>query len=134
MSDQGKAKSRLIYILKAIGYLTSPDTKPGKVFIFWERNMTRIMERLATNELYLNMAGKMMERSFQMQAKSIENMEQMLHLMRMPSYSDVIDVREKAHHLQDQMEALTAQMAVLLDKLEALEKSRESSPSQTPAA
>ena len=96
--------------------------------------MTRIMERLATNELYLNMAGKMMERSFRMQAKSIENMEQMLHLMRMPTYSDVIDVREKAHHLHDQMEALTAQMAVLIDKLEALEKSRDTSSSQTPAA
>ncbi len=131
MSKDSKRKSKLIYVLKAIGYLTSPETKPGKVFMFWERNMTRVMERLAHNDLYLNMVGKMMERSFQMQARSTEHMEQMLHWMRLPSYSDVIDIQEQTRHLQDQMEALTAQMAVLLDKLEALEKS---SSSKAPAA
>lgn len=119
-------KSRLIYILKAIGYLTSPDTKPGKVFAFWERSTSKLMERLATNDMYLNMVGRMMERSFQMQARSAANMEQMLHRMRIPAYSDVVDVREQVHHLNDQMEALSAQLEVLLEKLETLEKaSRE---------
>lgn len=131
MSADSKRKSKLIYVLKAIGYLTSPETKPGKVFMFWERNMTKAMERLAHNDLYLNMVGKMMERSFQMQARSVENMEQMLHWMRLPSYSDIIDIQGQTRHLHDQMEALTAQMAVLLDKLEALEKN---APTKAPAA
>jgi hypothetical protein len=115
-------KRPITRVLKAIGYLTDPATKPGKVFAWWEKGMTGVMGKLAQNDLYLNVAGKMMERTFQMHGQSIRAMEEMLHAMRLPTTSDVTDLREQVHHLNDQVEAMSAQIEVLVEALEAQKK------------
>jgi hypothetical protein len=106
--------------LKAIGYLTDPSTKPGKAFAWWEKKVTKAAEKLAQNDLYLNFAGRMMERSFRTHEESVRAMEQLWHLLRMPTSTDVVDLKEQVHHLNDQVEAMSAQLELLLDEIEAM--------------
>lgn len=105
--------------MKAIGYLTDPKTKPGKAFAWWETRATRVMERLAQNDLYLNLAGRMMERTFRTHEEWVRGMEDLLRLVRLPTATDMVELREQVHHLNDQVEAMSAQLELVLEKLEA---------------
>ena len=117
-------KSKIARVLKAIGYLTDPKTTPGRAFTWWEKGVTGAMAKLAQNDLYLNVVGKMMERSFRAQAQSVQAMEDMLRLFRLPTASDVVDLREQVTHLNDQVEAMSAQLESLIEALEAEKKGR----------
>jgi hypothetical protein len=119
--------------MKAIGYLTNPTTKPGKVFTACERGVTRVMEKLATNDTYLNFAGRMMERSFRMQSKVIRAREDALRAWRMPTTTDVDDLRAELRRLNDQAEATSAQLELVIEALEEL-KHRKPEPPPDPAA
>lgn len=124
MPDETNTKRRKKTViargLKAIGYLTDPKTKPGKAFTWWEKKVTKAAEKLAHNDLYLNFAGRMMERSFRTHSQSVRALEEFWHLFRMPTSTDVINLREQVHHLNDQVEAMSAQMELLLDEIAAL--------------
>ena len=113
-------KSVILRGLKAIGYLTDPKTKPGKAFTWWEKKVTKAAEKLAHNDLYLNFAGRMMEQSFRTHKESVRAMEQIWHSFRLPTSTDVVDLREQVHHLNDQVEAMSAQLELLLDEIEAM--------------
>jgi hypothetical protein len=100
--------------------LTDPKTRPGKAFVWWEKKVTKAAEKLAQNDLYLNFAGRMMERSFRTHKESVRALEEFWHLFRLPTSTDVVDLREQVHHLNDQVEAMSAQMELLLEELEAM--------------
>lgn len=59
-----KRKNPIALSLKALGYLTSPESAPGKVFGAYEKGITQAMDWLAQNESYLNFTGQMMNRGF----------------------------------------------------------------------
>ncbi len=126
-NTRARKKSLIARALKGIGYLTDPTTKPGKAFTWWERKVTKAAEKLAQNDLYLNLAGRMMERTFRTHEESTRAMEDLLHLFRMPTASDVVDLREQVHHLNDQVEAMSAQLELLLNELEAMKSRQEGS-------
>jgi hypothetical protein len=121
-STNKRKKSLIRRGLKAIGHLTDPKTRSGKAFVWWEKKVTKAAEKLAQNDLYLNFAGRMMERSFRRHEESIRALEEFWHLFRLPTSTDVVDLREQVHHLNDQVEAMTAQMELLLDELEAMKR------------
>ncbi|MCC6556777.1 MAG: hypothetical protein IT372_27790 [Polyangiaceae bacterium] len=108
--------------LKAIGYLTDPATLPGKAFNFWERSMTRAFERLAASETYLGVAGGMMERGFRAQAQAVALAEDALRAARLPTASDVIDLRAELRAAHEEIEALSAQLELVLEALERIER------------
>ncbi|HLM71327.1 MAG TPA: hypothetical protein VK459_01490 [Polyangiaceae bacterium] len=119
-STNKRKKSLITRGLKAIGHLTDPKTRPGKAFVWWEKKVTKAAEKLAQNDLYLNFAGRMMERSFRTHKESVRALEEFWHLFRLPTSTDVVDLREQVHHLNDQVEAMSAQMELLLEELEAM--------------
>jgi hypothetical protein len=117
-----RAPNATARVMKTIGYLTDPATLPGKAFTFWERNMTRAMERLAQNDTYLGFAGGMMARGFRAQAQWIDLTEEMLRAMRIPTASDMFEVRDRLRQVSDQTEALGAELEVAIEALERIEK------------
>jgi hypothetical protein len=121
-----RRRSAIAKVMKAIGYVTDPKTTPGKAFAWWEKGVTSAMGKLAQNDVYLNVVGKMMEQTFRTHAHSVRAMEDMLHHLRMPTVTDVVDLREQVHHLNDQVEAMSAQLELLI---EALDASRRRKPS-----
>jgi hypothetical protein len=114
------SKSALAQCMKAIGYLTSPTTATGKVFTTLEKKVTGAMDKLAQNDVYLNFAGRLMDRSFRAQSQAIRAKEEALRSMRMPTASDVDDLRAELRRLNDQVEATSAQMEVIIEALEKL--------------
>ena len=124
MPDETSTKKRkgstIARGLKAIGYLTDPKTRPGKAFAWWEKKVTKAAEKLATNDLYLNFAGRMMERQFRTHEESIRAIEDFWRFFRLPTSSDVVDLREQVHHLNDQVEAMSAQMELLVEEIAAM--------------
>ena len=127
-AEAPRRSNALAKCMKAIGYLTSPTTKPGKVFTACERGVTRVMEKLATNDTYLNFAGRMMERSFRTQTKVIRAREEALRAWRMPTTTDVDDLRAEIRRLNDQVEAMSAQLEVAIEAIEALNTRKREQP------
>lgn len=117
-----RAPSALVRVMKAIGYVTDPATLPGKAFTFWERNMTRAMEKLAQNDTYLSLAGGMMQQGFRAQAQWIEITEEMLRAMRLPTASDMHEVRDRLRQVSEEVEALSSELEVAVEALERIEK------------
>jgi hypothetical protein len=112
---------------KLIGKMTDPTaTTSGKLFNRWETSTTALFERLSRNDTYLNLVGRMMERSFVLQAESVRSAEIMLHAMRLPTVTDLTDVRDQVRKTSDQIEALSLQIEIVLEQLEASQKTRES--------
>jgi hypothetical protein len=123
-----RAPNATARVMKAIGYLTDPGTMPGKAFAVWEKGMTRVMDRLARSDTYLALAGGMMEQGFRAQAQAIGLAEDMLRAMRLPTASDVIDVREQLRDVSEQVEALSAELEVAVAALERIEKKLAAEP------
>lgn len=123
--SEAKARPRRIHPLalsmKAIGYLTSPETAPGKVFVAGERRLTRVFERLSQNDTYLDLAGKAMRAGFHLRRDTVSAAEAWLHLFRLPTAGDVSALRGELRAVHDEVEALGAQLEVVM---EALEKQR----------
>ena len=118
-------KSLLARVFKLIGHYTAPETATGKAFTRTEELLTRGFTRLAQNDLYLNLAGRQMERMFRSQTLMNRWREEWLRTMRMPTTSDVDDVREQVRALHDQVEALGWQLELILEGLEGLKKGSE---------
>ena len=119
--DGQKARPRsnaLAACMKAIGYLTNPTTLPGKAFNAWERGVTGVMDKLARNDTYLTFAGRTMERSFRAQARAIRVTEDALRAMRLPTASDINDIRADLRRLNNQVEATSAQLELIIEALE----------------
>ncbi|HSN97519.1 MAG TPA: hypothetical protein VLS89_04440, partial [Candidatus Nanopelagicales bacterium] len=74
------------------------------------------------NEAYLTVAGGMMRRGFLAQAQAIEMTEDMLRAMRLTTASDAIDLRDRLREVQEQVEALGAELEVVVEALERIEK------------
>jgi hypothetical protein len=123
MTVQSKrAPNPLARVLKTIGYLTDPATVPGKAFAFWEKGTTRLFERLARSETYLAFAGGVMEQGFRAQAQAVELTEDLLGAMRLPTASEVIALRAELREVHEEVEALGAQMELVLAALERIER------------
>jgi len=121
-NGQGK-KSLLVSVMKGLGYLSDPKTKPGKVFTWAEKKATDLATKLAQNDKYLDFAGRTMSRGFLMQARVTRAQEEVLRAMRLPTTGEVNQVRDQLRRLGDQVEALSSQLEMVLETLEDMKKS-----------
>jgi len=107
-------------VLKALGSLANPETKQGKAFKTAESKATRVFTRLAANNFYLNFAGRSMELAFLMRSQFNLNTEMWLKLWRLPTTSDIDDLREQIYGLNGTVDAMSHQLEYLLDHLQAI--------------
>lgn len=106
--------------LRLLGTLGNPETKQGKVFKNTESKATKLFGKLASNGFYLNLAGRSMELMFLTRSQFNTNVEMLLKLWRMPTTSDVDDLREQIYELHGEVEAIGAQLEFLVDQLQNL--------------
>jgi len=112
-------------VLKALGRATDPSTRTGKVFKVWENGTTRAATWLASNDFYLDRAGKTMERSFMMRLAWIKGLELVLKSWRFPTASGLEQVQADLGRVNSQVEALAYQMEYLIEQLERREVLRK---------
>jgi hypothetical protein len=108
--------------MKVLGNLTSPETRTGRAFKGFERFTTRAAGGLATNDFYLNFAGKQLERTFLLQATWNAWLEKVLRMWRMPTSSDLTELRNEVRRMHDHLEAMGIQSEFLLERLERLQQ------------
>ena len=114
-------------VLKRIGKQTDPkQTTSGKVFTGVEKKLTAALEKLSQNETYLNFAGAMMARGFELRAEATRNTEAVLRAMRLPTATELHAMRDQLRRVTDQNEALEQQLELVLDRLEQLQKEKAS--------
>lgn len=107
--------------LKAMGTLADSATMQGKAVKMLEERMSRSITKLSGSDAFLEQMGKAMERSYLMRAQANRNLEKALASMRIPSTSDIDDLRELMLNLTDKVEALGFQMEEVVERMESLE-------------
>ncbi len=133
MSDTSAPPNLLTRLLRLVGYVTDPQTLPGKAFTRWEQAVTGIMGKLATNDRYLRFAGRGLEASFRARKNAIDVAEEMLHFARLPSVSEVNELRNQVRVLGDRLEVTTGQLELALGLLERIDARIEAEGQAAPA-
>lgn len=131
--SNANAKPKLLTrAVKTVGRLLGPTTTTGKAFGFVEKNLTRIIDRVGQSETYLDMAGRAMSKNFQSRVQANSMQENLLHALRLPTSSEVANLRRDVRSLHDQMEALTTQLEVVLESLEKKQANTAQPKEETP--
>ncbi|MRG92765.1 hypothetical protein [Polyangium spumosum] len=116
-----KQPKLLTRVVKGLGHWLGPETPTGKAFVAAEKGMTRAFDRLGRSERFLNLAGGALNRALRARAAYVEAQENWLHLFRLPTSTEMDDLREEVKDVRYQLEAVSSQLEVVI---EALEKSR----------
>ncbi|HSP77435.1 MAG TPA: hypothetical protein VLQ93_02820 [Myxococcaceae bacterium] len=124
MSDPASRPSPnlLARTLKLVGHLTSPETRPGRVFEKAERGLTKVAARLAESPTWLRVSGGLMRRGFTLQVRRTRVVEKALHTLRVPTSSEVDVMRDQLRRMGDQVEALGSQLELVVELLERQEQ------------
>lgn len=122
------AKPKLLtQAVKTVGRLLGPTTTSGRAFGVVEKNLTKVIDRIGQSDMYLDLVGRRMSKKFQSQVRKNSMQENLLRALRLPSSTEVANLRRDVRGLHDQMEALTTQLEVVLESLD-----KKNSPSTPP--
>lgn len=112
--------------VKGVGRLLGPATTTGKAFGFVEKNLTKVIDRIGQSETYLDRVGRSLSNEFKSRVRANSRKENLLHTLRLPTSTEVANLRRDVRTLHDQMEALTTQLEVVLESLEKKQTKGES--------
>ena len=107
--------------LKLLGHLTHPQTRSGKVFTRAEQGLTKVLARVAESPTYLRVSGGLMRQGFNARIRRRGLMERTLRTLRLPTPSEVEDLRDQLRRMNDQVEALGIQLETMADVVHAPE-------------
>lgn len=118
--------------LKLLGHLTHPETRTGKVFTRAEQGLTRVLTRVSESPTYLRASGTVLRQGLNARIRRNSLVENALHTLRLPTTSEVENLRDQLRRVNDQVEALGSQLEVVVDLLHrqeaASERGEDSSP------
>jgi len=106
-------------VVKGIGHWLGPETPTGKAFVYLEKGMSKTADKVGRSERFLDFAGGMLNRGLRTRAMWVAYQEQWLRAMRLPTWSELNQVRDELRLMRDQMEALNSQLEVAVEALEA---------------
>jgi len=129
-TTNGKPKL-LTRVVKGVGHYLGPDTPTGKAFVAFEKGMTTAFDRLGRSDLYLNMVGGTLNRALRARAAYVAYQEEWLRAMRLPSSTEMDELRAEVRELHDQLEAVTSQLEVVIDSLEGHRHPHAQAPDAT---
>jgi uncharacterized coiled-coil protein SlyX len=113
------AKPKLLTrAVKTVGRLLGPTTASGRAFGVVEKNLTKVIDRIGQSDTYLDLVGRRMSKKFQSRVRKNSMQENLLRALRLPSSTEVANLRRDVRSLHDQMEALTTQLEVVLESLD----------------
>ncbi|MDI1481995.1 hypothetical protein [Polyangium sp. y55x31] len=119
--ERRKQPKLLTRVVKGLGHWLGPETPTGKAFVAAEKGMTKAFDKLGSNERYLNLVGGVLNRALRTRKAYVEAQENWLHLLRLPTSTEMDDLREEVRDVKNQIEALSSQLELVV---EALEKGR----------
>lgn len=114
--------------LKLLGQLTHPQTRTGKVFTRAEQGLTKVLARLAESPTYLRVSGGLMRQGFNARIRRRGLVERTLRTLRLPTPSEVEDLRDQLRRVNDQVEALGTQLETMVDLVHTPESSEADAP------
>lgn len=117
-STQEKPKKLLTRVVKGIGYYLGPETQTGKVFVAVEKGMTRVVDRLGQSDGFLDLVGRALSQGLRARAMWVARQEDLLHQLRLPTSTEMDELRAEVREMHDQMEAVSSQLEVVLETLE----------------
>lgn len=109
----------LTRVVKGVGHWLGPQTPTGKAFVYLEKGMSKAADKVGRSERFLDFAGKMLNQGLRTRAMMVSYQEQWLRAMRLPTWSEMNEVRDELRQVRDQMEALNSQLEVTVEALEA---------------
>ncbi|MFP2927523.1 hypothetical protein ACLESO_20465 [Pyxidicoccus sp. 3LG] len=115
--------------LKLLGHLTHPQTRTGKVFTRAEQGLTQVVARVAESPTYLRVSGSLMRQGFNARIRRRGLVEGALRTLRLPTPSEVDELRDQLRRMNDQVEALGTQLETVVDLLQPQEA--QAAPSDT---
>jgi DNA anti-recombination protein RmuC len=136
-SESRPATGLLVRTLKSIGHLTSQETRTGQVFAKAERGLSQAIDRVTGSSTYLTVSGALLRRGALLRSRRAAMLEKTLHSLRMPTSTEVDDMRDQVRRLGDQVEALGSQLervARLLEREQAAAPAEPPSLPEAPAA
>ncbi|MDC3953676.1 hypothetical protein [Polyangium jinanense] len=116
-----KQPKLLTRVVKGLGHWLGPETPTGKAFVAAEKGMTKAFDKLGRSERYLDLVGGALNRALRVRKAYVEAQENWLHLLRLPTSTEMDDLREEVRDVKNQIEALSSQLELVVD---AFEKSR----------
>ncbi|AEI64330.1 hypothetical protein [Corallococcus macrosporus] len=114
--------------LKLLGHLTHPDTRTGKVFTRAEQGLTRAAAKVTESPTYLRVSGTLMRQGFNARIRRNGLVEGALRTLRLPTTSEVENLRDQLRRMNDQVEALGTQLELVVDLLHRQEAESSSEP------
>lgn len=126
--DVPAPRSRLARGLKRLGQLTSPETDSGKRFAKAEQRLSALFARLAEDPRFLRVTGELLRQGSLLRIRRHGAVEAVVRALRLPPASEVDGLREQIRRMSDQVEALSAQLELVVD---LLEQQRHAEPPQT---
>lgn len=103
--------------LKLLGHLTHPRTRTGKVFTRAEQGLTRVLAKVAESPTCLRVSGGLMRQGSNARIRRRGLVERTLRTLRLPTPSEVEDLRDQLRRLNDQVEALGIQLETVVDRV-----------------
>ena len=125
--DVPAPRSRLARGLKRLGQLTSPETDSGKRFAKAEQRLSALFSRLAEDPRFLRVTGELLRQGALLRIRRHGAVEAIVRALRLPPASEVDGLREQIRRMSDQVEALSAQLELVVD---LLERARHPEPPQ----
>lgn len=102
--------------LKLLGRLTHPQTRTGKVFTRAEQGLTQVVARVIESPTYLRVSGTLLRQGFNARIRRRGLVERTLRTLRLPTSSEVKELRDQLRRMNDQVEALGIQLETLADR------------------
>jgi len=109
---------RLARGLLWLGRVTSPETESGKRFTQAEKRLTELFARLAENPRWLRVTGELLRQASLLRIRRHSAIESILRALRLPPVSEVDGLREQLRRMNDQVEALSSQLELVVELLE----------------
>ncbi|HRI65187.1 MAG TPA: hypothetical protein PK156_13150 [Polyangium sp.] len=131
-SNTGAKPKLLTRAVKRVGHLLGPSTASGRAFGVVEKNLTKVIDKIGQSDMFLDMVGRRMSKSFQSRARTNSMQENVLRALRLPTSTEVANLRRDVRSLHDQMEALTTQLEVVLETLDKKQSSPTPPSGETP--
>lgn len=131
-TDPNTKPKLLTRAVKSVGRLLGPTTSTGKAFGVFEKKLTSVIDRVGQSETYLDVVGRALSKSFQSRVRSNSMKENVLHALRLPTSTEVANLRRDVRTLHDQMEALTTQLEVVIEAIEKKPSNAEALKEEKP--
>lgn len=117
--DAGQpAGGRLARGLRWLGRVTSPETDSGQRFTQAEKRLTALLSRLAEDPRFLRVTGELLRKGALARIRRQAAIEAIVRALRLPPASEVESLREQLRRMNDQVEALSSQLELVVDLLE----------------